>query len=187
MKNAGVDAVYLPLVLSSNLAIIQTAAQNDLKFKLAVLATGYGQSLLDQPAAQTIGPEVLFAQGWAPVELETAATRRFVADVTKYTSYRGVPDFGVYTGYLAADLLIKGLQAAGKDLTRDGYITATKGLETWDAAGLACQPVDVSAEGYGTAPKTLCGWYLQIKDGKFVPYPNKKPLKGTLIPESLNG
>ena len=41
MKNAGVDATYLPLVLSSNLAIVQTAAQNDLKFKLAVLATGF--------------------------------------------------------------------------------------------------------------------------------------------------
>ena len=187
MKNAGVDAVYLPLVLSTNLAIIQTAAQNNLKFKLAVLATGYGQSLLDQPAAQTIGPEVLFPTTWAPVELQNAATKQFVANVTKYTSYRGVPDFGVYSGYLAADLLIKGLQAAGKNLTRDGYITATKGLNTWDAAGLACQPVDVSAQGFGTAPKTLCAWYLQIKNGKFVLYPNTKPIKGTLIPESLNG
>jgi branched-chain amino acid transport system substrate-binding protein len=186
MKSAGVDAVYLPLVLSSNLAIIQTAAQNNLKFKLAVLATGYGQSLLDQPASQTIGPEVLFAQGWAPVELKTAATKKFVADLTKYTSFRGVPDFGVYTGYLTADLLIKGLEAAGKNPTRDGYITATKGLGTWDAAGLGCQPVDVSAAGFGAAPKTICGWYLQVKDGKFVPY-NKKPTHGNLIPESLNG
>jgi branched-chain amino acid transport system substrate-binding protein len=186
MKNAGVDAAYLPLVLSTNLAIIQTAAQNNLKFKLAVLATGYGQSLLDQPAAQTIGPEVLFAQGWAPVELKTAATKQFVADVTKYTSFRGVPDFGVYTGYLAADLLIKGLQAAGKNPTRDGYITATKGLNTWDGAGLGCQPVDVSAQGFGTAPKTACGWYLQIKNDKFVPY-SKKPITGTLSPQSLNG
>ena len=187
MKNAGVDAVYLPLVLSTNLALVQTAAQNNLKFKLAVLATGYGQSLLDQPAAKTIGPEVLLAELWAPVELKTAATKQFVADLTKYTSYRGVPDFGVYTGYLAADLMIKGLQAAGKNLTRDGYITATKGLNTWDAAGLACQPVDVSAQGFGTAPKTLCSWYLQIKNGKFVPYPSKKPLKGTLIEASVSG
>ena len=186
MKNAGVDAAYLPLVLSTNLAIIQTAAQNNLKFKLAVLATGYGQSLLDQPASQSIGPEVLFAQGWAPVELKTAATKKFVADLTKYSNFRGVPDFGVYTGYLAADLLIKGLQAAGKNPTRDGYITATKGLNTWDAAGLGCQPVDVSAQGFGTAPKTVCSWYLQIKNGKFVPY-NKTPIKGTLIPESING
>jgi len=187
MKNAGVDAAYLPLVLSTNLAIIQTAAQNNLNFKLAVLATGYGQSLLDQPAAKSIGPEVLFAQVWAPVELKTAATKQFVSDVTKYTSFRGVPDFGVYTGYLTADLLIKGLQAAGKNPTRDGYITATKGLNTWDAAGLGCQPVDVSAQGFGTAPKTACSWYLQIKNGKFVPYPNNKSISGKLIEASLNG
>jgi branched-chain amino acid transport system substrate-binding protein len=187
MKNAGVDAVYLPLVLSSNLAIIQTAAQNNLQFKLAVLATGYGQSLLDQPVAKTIGPEVLFAQGWAPVELKTAATKKFQSDLTKYSSFRGVPDFGVYTGYLTADLLIQGLKAAGKDLTRDGFITATKGLNNWNGAGLTCQPVDVSAEGFGQAPKTACGWYLQVKDGKFVPYPSKKPLKSTLIEDSLNG
>jgi branched-chain amino acid transport system substrate-binding protein len=187
MKNAGVDATYLPLVLSTNLAIIQTAAQNDLKFKLAVLATGYGQALLDQPASQAIGPEVLLAQGWSPVELKTAATKRFVSDLTKYTSYRGVPDFGVYTGFLTADLMIKGLQAAGKTLTRDGFVTATKGLNTWDAAGLSCQPVDVSAQGFGTAPKTACSWYVQIKNGKFVPYPTTKPIRGTLIPASISG
>jgi branched-chain amino acid transport system substrate-binding protein len=187
MKNAGVDATYLPLVLSTNLAVIQNAAQNDLKFKLAVLATGYGQALLDQPVSKTIGPEVLFAQRWAPVELKNAATKKFVSDLTKYTSFRGVPDFGVYTGYLTADLMIKGLQAAGKNVTRDGFITATKGLGTWDDAGLACQPTDVSAAGFGTQPKTDCNWYLQIKNGKFVPYPNNKPIRGTLIEESISG
>jgi len=187
MKNAGVDAAYLPLVLSSNLAIIQNAAQNNLKFKLAVLATGYGQPLLDEPSAKTIGPEVLFAQGWAPVELKSAATKKFQADAKKFGGYTGVPDFGVYTGYLTADLLVKGLEAAGKDLTRDGFISSTKGLGTWDAAGLGCQPVDVSAEGFGKTPETQCSWYLQIKNGKFVPYPNRNPIKSTLIQESLNG
>jgi branched-chain amino acid transport system substrate-binding protein len=186
MKNAGVDATYLPLVLSSNLAILQNAAQNNLNFKLAVLATGYGQSLLDEPASQTIGSNVLFAQNWAPVELKNAATKKFQADLKKYGGYEGVPDFGVYTGYLTADLLIKGLQASGKDLTRDGFITATKGLNTWDAAGLACQPVDVSAAGFGKQPQTACAWYVKIKDGKFVPY-NKKPITGKLIQESIQG
>jgi branched-chain amino acid transport system substrate-binding protein len=187
MKNAGVDATYLPLVLSSNLAIIQNAAQNNLTFKLAVLATGYGQSLLDEPSSTSIGPEVLFAQGWAPVEIKSAATKKFQADLKKYGGYDGVPDFGVYTGYLTADLLVKGLQAAGKNPTRDGFISATKGLGTWDAAGLGCQPVDVSADGFGTQAPTACGWYLQIKDGKFVPYPNKNPITGKLIKASISG
>jgi branched-chain amino acid transport system substrate-binding protein len=187
MKNANVDATYLPLVLSTNLAMVQTAAQNNLNFKLAVLATGYGQSLLDTPGISTLGKNILFAQGWAPVELKTPATKLFQKNLTKYTSFRGVPDFGVYTGYLTADLMIKGLQAAGKNLTRDGYITATKGLGTWDDAGLGCQPVDVSAAGFGKAAPTICSWFLYIKNGKFVPYPSKKPLSGKLIPASLAG
>jgi hypothetical protein len=74
-----------------------------------------------------------------------------------------------------------------KRLTRDGFITATKGLGTWDAAGLGCQPVDVSAAGFGKQPETACSWYVQIKDGKFVLYPNKNPIKGKLIPESISG
>ena len=187
MKNAGVDAVYLPLVLSTNLAFMQTAAQNNLNLKLAVLATGYGQALLDQPASQSLGKNVLFGQIWAPTEIKTAATKRFQQDLAKYTSYKGVPDFGVYTGYLTADLMIKGLQAAGKNLTRDGFVTATKGLGTWDAAGLGCQPVDVSAQGFGKAAPTICSWYVYIKNGKFVPFPSSKPLKGNLIQASLNG
>src|SRR5262249_45831910 len=146
---AGVNATYLPLVLSSNLAIIQQAAQNNLEFKLAVLATGYGQPLLDEPASKTIGPEVLFAQGWTPVEANTSATKQFQADLKKYAGSPGVPAFGVYTGWLTADLFIAGLKAAGKSPTRDGYITATKGLGTWNSAGLGCQPVDVSAAGFG--------------------------------------
>jgi len=187
MKNAGVDATYLPLVLASNLAIVQNAAQNDLKFKLAVLATGYGQSLLDEPASKTIGPEVVFGQIWAPVELKNAVTKQFQANLKKYGGYEGVPDFGVYTGYLTADLLVQGLKAAGKNLTRDGFITATKGLGTWDAAGLGCQPVDVSAAGFGKQPETACSWYVQIKNGKFVLYPNKNPIKGKLIAASISG
>jgi branched-chain amino acid transport system substrate-binding protein len=174
-------------VLSTNLAIIQTAAQNNLAFKLAVLATGYGQALLDTPGLPTLGKNTLFAQGWAPVEIKTAATKLFQKNLAKYTSYKGVPDFGVYTGYLTADLMIKGLQASGKTLTRDGFITATKGLNTWDDAGMGCQPVDVSAAGFGKPAPTACSWYVYIKNGKFVPFPSKKPLKGNLIPASVNG
>ncbi len=41
--------------------------------------------------------------------------------------------------------------------------------------------------GFGKQPKTACSWYVQIKDGKFVLYPNKNPIKGKLIEASLNG
>ena len=185
MKNAGADGVYLPMVASSNFAVLATAAQNGLAFKAAVLATGYGQDLLDQPIAAQLGPEVVLAQGWAPVELQTKATKQFRADLKKYADYDGVPDFGQYTGYLTADLALKGLAAAGENPTRQGFIDATKGLGTWDAAGMSCQPVDVSRENFGKPPAQSCGWYLQVKDGEFVTYPaNGKPTTGKIIQET---
>ena len=42
-------------------------------------------------------------------------------------------------------------------------------------------------QGFGIAPKTICSWFVQIKKGKFVPYPNAKPRRGNLIPASTSG
>ena len=181
IKNSGADAVYLPMVASSNFAVVTGLAQNGVEMKSTILATGYGQDLLDQPIAAQLGPEVRMAVGWAPVELKTKATKQFQADLEKYAGYTGVPDFGMYTGYIIADLLIEGLDAAGKNLTRQGYIDATKGLGTHDAAGMGCQPVDISNENFGEPQPTSCGWYVTVKDGKFVP---GKIVRGELIEES---
>ena len=52
---------------------------------------------------------------------------------------------------------------------------------TYDQAGLACQPIDISVATYGKAAPTQCGYYLQIKNGKYVPFPNAKPVTGKLI------
>ena len=178
IKNAGADAVYLPLVADSNIAVVQGLAQNGVKMKSTVLATGYGQPLLDQPVSTTFGPEVIMATGCAPVELKTKATKQFQADLKKYAGYTGVPDYGIYTGYITCDMAIVGLQNAGNPPTRAAFVPNLRKLETYDQAGLACRPIDVSAETYGQASPTGCGWYVQIKNGKFVPFPpNGKPAK----------
>ena len=54
IKNAGADAVYLPLVANSNIAVVQGLAQNGVKMKSTCLATGYGQPLLDQPVVEDL-------------------------------------------------------------------------------------------------------------------------------------
>ena len=184
MKNAGIDSIYMPLVPSTNFAILRTAQQNGLDFKVAILATGYGQSLLKDPANSTLTSHDLMASGYAPVELKTAATKQLQADLKKQSGYTGAPEYGQYTGYLMADLLIDGLKAAGKNLTRQGFIDATKGLKTWNGAGLTCQPVDVSRENFGKASPTGCLWFVYVKNGKFVVYNNGKPVTGTLIQAS---
>jgi len=181
MKNAGADSVYLPLVASTNFAILSTARQNGLSFKLAILATGYGQPLLDDPIVSTLGPNDLMASGYAPVELKTKATKQFQADLKKYAHFNGVPDYGQDTGYVIADLFIAGLKAEGKNVTRAGFIDAVKGLKGYNQGGLNCQTIDYSRANFGKAAPTACGWYVYVKNKKFVVYNNGEPIRSTLV------
>jgi len=188
MKNAGVDAVYLPMAAATNIAVVQGLQQNGVEMKASLLATGCGQDFLDSPAAKDFPESAFFLDGYKPVELKTAETKKFQADLKKYAGFTGVPDFGVYNGYILADLLIKGLENAGKNLTRQGLVDGVHEVGKYDQAGLGCQPVDVSLEGRGHASKTSCGWFLQVKNGKFVPFPKSgQPIRGTLVgtPEGI--
>jgi ABC-type branched-subunit amino acid transport system substrate-binding protein len=188
MKNAGANAVYLPMAAATNVAVVQGLQQSGVEMKASVLGTGYGQDFLDSPAARNIPSSALFAIGYKPVELETTATKKFQADLKKYADFTGVPDFGVYNGYIIADMIIKGLEKAGGTPTRQGLIDGVHGLGLYDQAGLACQPVDVGLAGRGKPPAKNCGYFLQVKDGKFVPFPKSgKPVVGKLVgsPEAL--
>jgi branched-chain amino acid transport system substrate-binding protein len=181
MKNAGADSAYLPLVASSNFAIIQGLQQNGVDMKALVMPTGYGQDLLDQPIAQTLGPEDVFVTAWAPVELKTKATKQFQSDLDRYSGLTGVPDFGAYTGYVTAELAILGLQHAGATPTRQGFVDGLRQLGTYDQAGLGCGPTDFSSAHYGKYPIDGCTYAVTVKNGKFVVGYGGKPLKTKLV------
>jgi branched-chain amino acid transport system substrate-binding protein len=187
IKNSGADAVFLPMASSTNIAIVQGLQQAGVKMKANIIATGYGQELLDSPAASTFGPEDLFFLQTKPVAINDKATKRFQAVLKKYSDYTGVPSYGQYQGYLAADLLIAGLEAAGKNPTRQSFIDGLRAIGEWDGAGLACQPIDISLENFGKPPKQNCAYYSNVKDGKFVNAFGGKPIVGKLVgsPEAL--
>ena len=180
IKNSGADAAWLPLTEGTNIAVVQGLQQNDVKLKANVLATGYGQTLLDSPIASTLGPDTILFQQWQPVELKTKTTKQFQADLKKYAGVTGVPNFGTYSGYIICDLAIKGLEGAGKNPTRQGMIDAMHDLGTFDQAGMACEPVPIGLDTYGKQPETQCLYFLQVKDGKFVVMNKGKGIIGKL-------
>ena len=183
LKNAGADAVYLPMAESTNVAVAQGLQQNGVNMKAVIIASGYGQDFLDSRAAKSLPDNTIFTPGLKPAELKgDPAVKKFQADVKKYVNFTGVPDFGIYTGYILADYAIKALQGAGKTPTRQGLIDAGHGMGTYDEAGLSCAPVDVSLAGRGKSPSTNCGYYVQLKGGKYVLFPkNGKPVQGKLV------
>jgi len=181
IKNSGADGLYLPLDSDTNFAIVQGLQQNGVKMKANILATGYSQDLLDQPIAQTIQPSDVMFTAYRPVELGGKAIKQFQSDLKKYAGITGVPDYGTYTGYIVCDMMIKGLQAAGKNPTRQAFVDGIRKGGPYNGAGLLCQPIDLSYETFGKVSKDSCTWFVSVKDGKFKVLNGGKPETGKLV------
>jgi len=167
IKNSGADSAFYAMNGNTNLAIAQGLQANGVNMKAELMATGYGQDLLDQPIAKQIGKEVIFTQQWAPVEAKTAGTKQFQADLKKYAGYTGVPDFGIYTGYTDCDLAITGLKQQGQNLDTSTYASDLRKVGKINPGNLGCQPLDISAASYGHSPATICSWAMVLNNGKF--------------------
>jgi branched-chain amino acid transport system substrate-binding protein len=183
IKNAGSDAVYMPLDTSTNVAIVQGLQQNNVDMKATVSATGYGQDILDQPAAKTLTSHDLFQTAYKPVELGGKAIKTFQSNLKKYAGYTGVPGFGEYTGYVSCDLAIVGLQNAGKNPTRQGWVDAIRKTNggIYNNAGLTCSPRNFSPENFGKVTPKSCLWYVAINNGKWKVFNGGKPVTGKLV------
>jgi branched-chain amino acid transport system substrate-binding protein len=182
LKNAGADAVYLPLDGNTNLAIAQGLQQNGVKMKAVLMASGYGQAMLDSPITKTLNSVDVVSQVYKPAELtKDPAVKKFRSDLKKYGGIEGVPDYGAYTGYIGCDMAITGIELAGKNPTQQGFIDGLHKLGTYKAADLTCAPVDISLENFGKTPEKSCQYFVTFKNGKFVVMNNGKPIQGKIV------
>ena len=107
--------------------------------------------------------------------------KKFRADLKKYAGITGVPDYGAYTGYIACDMAITGIELAGKNPTQKGFIDGLHKLGTYKAADLTCAPVDISLENFGKTPSESCQYFITFKNGKFVVMNKGKPIIGKIV------
>jgi branched-chain amino acid transport system substrate-binding protein len=185
MKGANVDSAYLPMDNNTNFALVTAAKQAGVNLKVAVSATGYGQSLLDDSSAVQAADGSYFLSLAAPVELNNAATKNFQSALAQYAHFTGVPGFDYQQGWLSADLMIKGLEVAGQNPTRTSFENGLHGVTDYDAGGMLPSPDNFSLSLFGQLPQTQCDFYLQLKGTTFVPIPaDGKPFCGQLLPNS---
>ena len=124
----------------------------------------------------------MVSQVYKPAELTSdPAVKKFRADLKKYADITGVPDYGAYTGYIACDLAITGIELAGKNPTQKGFIDGLHKLGTYKAADLTCAPVDISLENFGKTPSESCQYFITFKNGKFVVMNKGKPIIGKIV------
>ncbi|MBY8860986.1 ABC transporter substrate-binding protein [Nocardia sp. CA2R105] len=184
IKDSGADVLYAPINPDTAFALVTGLHQAGVQLKSVLLATGYGSELLDSPPSIEPAQGVGFMTSYAPVELNTDATKAWSAALQKYAGApNGIPSFSQAVGWLSADLLLHGLEKAGCTATQKQFISALRPDKTWTAGGLFTQPTDFEhPNAYSVGGPGDCTFITILRGNTFVPDPNGSPVCGKQIP-----
>ncbi|ADP84383.1 ABC transporter substrate-binding protein [Pseudofrankia inefficax] len=185
MKNAGIDGLDIALQEISAFQIIKSLRQQGVDLKAPVLSIGYGDSLLSAgPAEIQDAQDVYFSLGWEPLELQTAATKKFQADL-KAAGTTKVPGLPEYLAYTSMDAVTWGLKGAGAKPTRASMIDALLKVTNYDGAGLLGGHTinfGMDQRGVGGPGADNCLWFTLFKGQSFSVVSGADPVCGTVIP-----
>ena len=185
-KQKGVNVIWTSMDDNSDFALVTAMKQAGVKLKTIILPTGYEPSVVNSPAWADLQGAYFFS-GFRPLILPNAGTRQMAAALQKY-EHRAPSDFptyDIYESWVGADLMIRGLELAGKNPTSAGVIKALRGVASYNADGLLPTPLDY-ATNFGHDEKKNCQWILQAKKSGFV-LTSKQPVCGSDIPGTSTG
>jgi branched-chain amino acid transport system substrate-binding protein len=183
IKSKGCNGVTAPFVEASDVALSGAVKQGGVK-AVQFYYTGYSQAVLANTGTRSafdgsyVGSQLNFVS-------PNAATSEMLTAIQKYTDIRtgGVLDFGTYTPYLGADLMVKGLQVAGQNPTRQAFINNLRQVTGYSAGGILPSPT--SFTNFGTKamlPVTACEYIVQLQTNKFVLANNGQAVCGKQVP-----
>lgn len=174
--DSGADGVYLAISPDTGLAIAAGLRQAGWNGTI-LLPTGYGPDLLASDPSRAAAQGVSFSVQVAPYELGSeAATLEADAIAKRLGQEPGPVSFYENNGWVTADLLLYGLEAAGCDATQQELMDALRASDDYDAGGLLPRPTDFTSATYDES----CSYYLTLEGDRFVPV-GDEPLCGHLV------
>lgn len=185
IRDAGVDGVIFSTVPSTAFALLTRLKQLGVTLKSALLPVGYGGDLLQDQGAVAAAQGYEFLTVGQPVEMNTPATERFQAALSKYAGVTGTPTFAEYQAYIGMYAIAAGLSLTSTSPTRDEFMAKLRGVKDFDGAGLFdTHLVDFSqyhSHGTGSGVSGSCIWAAKLEGDKFVPVPDT-PVCGSVVP-----
>jgi len=150
IKAAGCETVGVALGVSQTINVIATANKLNTGVDFLLSSAGFHTVVAKGLAAQGVMGGVHAASGWQDLEARLGDPE-VAGWVKSYTDATGekFPGTGALLGRSAAELIVKGLDAAGPDLTREGFIKAMEGLSYDDV--VAGNKVNMSADNHVAA------------------------------------
>jgi len=180
VKDAGVDTVVTCMDVTGNTLLSKTLRRAGLGNVKQFWPTGYDAKELAQ--FPDLYENVYFRSGFVPFEEANLSPglAQFLSEMKRRKPNTQISEV-VLAGWIDADLFVKGLQAAGRDLTRQKLINAINAITDYTANGIE-GPVNWKVQ-HTQANPTDCDAYLQVQHGKFTPifkqpfvcYPHASP------------
>lgn len=180
LKEAGIDGLYLPIGIQDAANAYEAALQAGVELKAVQFPAGYGPVALEQLGDRIEG--ATFSIDFAPYQLELPAHQVVLDALEEYAPdadvSNGMTSQPTTTGWLSADLFIRGLQEAGEECpTREAFIENLRKVTDYDGGGLLLEEIDF--EESWDKPWT-CFYYVTVTDGEFVPEEDQ-PFCGELL------
>ncbi|HLN15542.1 MAG TPA: ABC transporter substrate-binding protein [Acidimicrobiales bacterium] len=171
MKSEHINGVYAGMLEGSNIGLLTAIRQAGIPMKGVLLPTGYGEQLVSQPATNQAAQGAYFSDYTVPIWDHTAATVAWTKALAKYApgSYQlgQVPDFGLFGGWITVDLMIYGLEHAGKNPTRASFEKALDATTDYTGGGLLPGPANFTH--FGQAAPYGCAVFEKLTGKHFDP------------------
>jgi branched-chain amino acid transport system substrate-binding protein len=183
LKQNNCGSLEAPMVDDSDVALsgaLKNGGESNIK---QIYFTGYSQDVISNAAANASFQGAYVVAGINFVD-PSPGVKTMLNNFKKYIpGYSGgIPDLGLYGSYIATELMIKGLELAGKNPTRQAFISKLRNVTGFTANGILPAPVAFNHFGtVGMFPKTGCTYVVQLKGKKFVLANGGKQVCGKLF------
>ncbi|MFD0854373.1 ABC transporter substrate-binding protein, partial [Actinomadura adrarensis] len=138
-------------------------------------ATSYDPKVLEDPQTAQALDGVYAAPQFEPYESSAPEIAQMKADLQKAGGGNVVPDQHMATGYWSADVFLKMLEKAGKDLTRDSFFKAVQNF-SYENKGFG--RINFPS---GKTASNGCGALVRIQGGKFTVAQNLRCFDNTTL------
>jgi len=183
IKASGTDALYVPVVPSTGYALVKALRQAGVRLKSVVLATGYGQTVLDDPATREASKGVDFYSLTAPIESANPRILELQSALAKHSGAKAdaIPTFDQTVCWLTTDLFVTGLKLPGADASKEAFVTELR-KATWDGAGITTPTnfADIKPAA-GGHDQGNCFYITHFDGNKFVPQEGTGPVCGEIV------
>lgn len=130
LKDAGCDAILLGTIVRDTNQIVAAVRKTGWDVPIMAQVAAYDSAVAEVPGGVTEGVECMTSVLFVGKDDPRPAVQTFLKSYRE--KFGRDPNFAAQIGYSAAQVLIQGLQNAGRNLTLDSFIAGMEGIKNFD-------------------------------------------------------